>query len=39
MNKFFKNVKNIIKSIFKKVNFQRARDIIESINEKYKKCC
>lgn len=39
MNKFFKNVKNIVKGIFKKVNFQRARDIIKSINEKYKKCC
>lgn len=39
MNKFFKNVKNIVKSIFKKVNFQRATEIIQSINEKYKKCC
>lgn len=39
MNKFFKNVKNIIKNTFKKVNFQRIRGIIKSINKKYKKCC
>ena len=39
MNKFFKNVKNIIKSIFKKINFQRVKDIIKIINEKYKRGC
>ena len=39
MNNFFKNVKNIIKNTFKKVNFQRIRGIIKSINKKYKKCC
>lgn len=39
MNKFFKNGKNIVSNIFKKVNFQKIKDIIQSINEKYKKCC
>ena len=39
MNKFLKNVKNIVDNIYKKINFHKIKNIIKNINEKYKKCC
>ncbi len=37
MNKIFKNVKN--NSIFKKVKFQKIKNVIKNLNYKYKKSC